>query len=155
MPADAVAISAADHAALLAGNSAGLQIVSDENGQPMLAPPSAPSLAARRSQALALLPAWEAAERAAGIEHAGRRWLTTPEALQDIRDALLAGLVPDGVWVDAAREVVPLSLAELQALWAACVTRGAAIYQRRLVMEVEIETMDAEQLAAFVPGWPA
>ncbi|WP_375592117.1 DUF4376 domain-containing protein [Chitiniphilus eburneus] len=155
LPSDAVAISAADHAALLAGNSAGLQIVPDEHGHPTLATPPAPTLDALRAQARGALPAWESAERAAGIDHAGRRWLTTPEALQDIRDALLAGLVPGGVWVDAAREVVPLSLAELQALWAACVTRGAAIYQRRLVMETGIEAMDAEQLAAFVPGWPA
>ncbi|WP_375592176.1 DUF4376 domain-containing protein [Chitiniphilus eburneus] len=155
MPADAVAISAADHATLLAGNAAGLQIVADQNGYPTLVAPPAPTLDALRAQARAALPAWESGERAAGIEHAGRRWLTTPEALQDIRDALLAGLVPGGVWVDAAREVVPLSLAELQALWAACVTRGAAIYQRRLVMETEIEVMDADQFNAFAPSWPA
>ncbi|WP_353326204.1 DUF4376 domain-containing protein [Chitiniphilus shinanonensis] len=119
-----------------------------------LSPPEALPLPAMRAAALATLPAWELTERAAGIAHAGRRWLTTPDALQDIRDALLAGLVPGGVWIDAAREVVPMTLIELQALWAACVTRVAAIYPRRLVMEAEIATLDATQLAAFTQGWP-
>ncbi|GAA5784864.1 DUF4376 domain-containing protein [Chitiniphilus shinanonensis] len=89
-----------------------------------LSPPEALPLPAMRAAALGTLPAWELAERAAGIDHASRHWLTTPEALQDIRDALLAGLVPGGVWIDAAREVVPMTLAELQGLWAACVTRA-------------------------------
>ncbi|WP_375591705.1 DUF4376 domain-containing protein [Chitiniphilus eburneus] len=153
LPSDAVAISAADHAALLAGNAAGLQIVADQHGYPVLVAPPAPTLDALRAQARAALPAWESAERAAGIDHAGRRWLTTPAALQDIRDALLAGLVPGGVWVDAAREVVPMTLTELQALWGACVTRGAAIYQRRLALEAQVAGMGAAQLNGFAPGW--
>ncbi|WP_246038445.1 DUF4376 domain-containing protein [Chitiniphilus eburneus] len=109
---------------------------------------------AARFELLSRLPAWETAERAAGIDHAGRRWLTTPEALQDIRDSLLAGMVPGGVWVDAAREVIPMTLGELQTLWTACVERGAAIYQRRLELEAQIAQMDREQLASFMPSWP-
>ena len=38
---------------------------------------------------------WELTERAAGIEYAGHRWLTTPLALQDIRDVLLEKDCPD------------------------------------------------------------
>ena len=110
---------------------------------------------ALRAGVLARFPGWEQAERAAGIDHAGHSWLTTPAALQDIRDVLLAGAVPGGQWVTADRQVVPLDFAGLQALWQAITARGAAIYRRRLEMEVEISTMDAEQLAAFVPGWPA
>ncbi|WP_432721303.1 DUF4376 domain-containing protein [Jeongeupia wiesaeckerbachi] len=104
--------------------------------------------------ALATLPGWEQAERAAGIDHANHRWLTTPAALQDIRDALLAGIVPSGVWITAEREPVPLTLTELQVLWAECVARGAAIYQRRLAMEAEITTLDRAALEAFKPAWP-
>ncbi len=100
-----------------------------------------------------LLPAWEASERAAGIDHAGRRWLTTPEALQDIRDSLLAALVPGNQWIDANRNAVPMDLPGLQALWQACVSRGALIYQRRLQMEADIAAMTAEAMQAFVPGW--
>ncbi|WP_444543436.1 hypothetical protein [Laribacter hongkongensis] len=48
-----------------------------------------------------MLSVWRKSERAAGIEHASYRWLTTPSALQDIRDVLLAGAVPGDQWVTA------------------------------------------------------
>ncbi|WP_373369633.1 DUF4376 domain-containing protein [Laribacter hongkongensis] len=107
-----------------------------------------------RDRALESLPAWEKSERAAGIEHAGRRWLTTSAALQDIRDVLLAGAVPGEQWVTADRQIVPMTLPALQSLWQAITARGAAIYQRRLEMEQQIAGMNREQLEAFVPGWP-
>ena len=109
-------------------------------------------LQAQRDAALATLPSWEQAERAAGIDHAGQRWLTTPAALQDIRDVLLAGAVPDEQWVTADRQVLPMTLPGLQALWQAVTARGATIYRRRLAMEAEIETMDVEQLQTFAPA---
>jgi hypothetical protein len=117
--------------------------------------PAPPTLAGLKASALTLLPHWEQTERAAGIDHAGHRWLTTPAALQDFRDSLLAGMVPGNMWIDAARQPVPMTLPDLQSLWGAIVTAGAAIYQRRLQMEAEIAAMDAEQLTAFEPGWPA
>ncbi|ACO74617.1 hypothetical protein LHK_01631 [Laribacter hongkongensis HLHK9] len=110
---------------------------------------------ALRDRALEQFPAWEKAERAAGIEHAGRRWLTTTAALQDIRDVLLAGAVPGEQWVTADRQIVPMTFAGLQSLWQAITARGAQIYQRRLEMEQQIADMSREQLEAFVPGWPA
>ena len=97
---------------------------------------------------------WELTERAAGIEHAGHRWLTSSAALQDIRDVLLAGVVPGEQWVTADRQIVPMTLPELQSLWQAITARGAAIYQHRLEMEQQIAGMDREQLEAFRPGWP-
>ncbi|XZG71738.1 DUF4376 domain-containing protein [Chitinibacteraceae bacterium HSL-7] len=106
-------------------------------------------------RAMAQLPGWESTQRAAGIQHAGHGWVTTPAALQDIRDALLAGVVPGSVWFTAARVAVPMSLADLQALWAACVTRAGEIYARRMELETQLETMTREQLEAFTPGWPA
>lgn len=48
-----------------------------------------------------------------------------------------------------------MDIAGLQALWAAIVTRGALIYQRRLELEAAISQMTREQLEAFAPGWPA
>ncbi len=107
-----------------------------------------------RWHALDKLPQWEESERTAGIEHAGQRWLTTPLALQDIRDVLLAGAVPNEQWATADRQIVPMTLPELQSLWQAITARGAQIYQRRLEMEQQIAGMSREQLEAFVPGWP-
>ncbi|MCG9105636.1 DUF4376 domain-containing protein [Laribacter hongkongensis] len=110
-------------------------------------------LSAMRDRAMSRLPEWEKSERSAGIEHAGQRWLTTPLALQDIRDVLLAGSVPNEQWVTADRKIVPMSLPELQLLWQAITARGAAIYQHRLEMEQQVAGMNREQLEAFVPGW--
>ncbi|WP_027824299.1 DUF4376 domain-containing protein [Laribacter hongkongensis] len=155
VPDDAVEITAEQHAALLAGQSAGRIITADEHGHPVLADPPTISLDALRDRALDHLPAWEKSERAAGIEHAGQRWLTTSAALQDIRDVLLAGAVPGEQWVTADRQIVPMTFVGLQSLWQAITARGAAIYQHRLEMERQIAGMDREQLEAFQPGWPA
>ncbi|MCG9064731.1 DUF4376 domain-containing protein [Laribacter hongkongensis] len=155
IPADAVEITAEQHAALLAGQSAGKLIMADEQGHPILADLPPVTLDTLRDRALSLLPAWEKAERAGGIEHAGQRWLTTSAALQDLRDVLLAGTVPGEQWVTADRRIVPMTLPELQSLWQAITTRGAAIYQRRLEMEQQIAGMSREQLEAFAPGWPS
>lgn len=71
-----------------------------------------------------------------------------------VRDVLLAGVVPGEQWVTADRQIVPMTLPELQSLWQAITARGAAIYQHRLEMEQQIAGMDREQLEAFQPGWP-
>ena len=119
-------------------------------------PADQPTTESLRAAALSTLPAWESAERAAGIDHAGRKWLTTPAALQDIRDALMAEAAPPGgVWIDANRQPVSMTLADLKALWGSIFARGAAIYQRRLEMEQAIATMPRAGLEAFKPGWPA
>lgn len=55
---------------------------------------------------------------------------------------------------DGDRQIVPMAFTELQPLWQAITTRGAAIYQRRLEMEQQITGMDREQLEAFQLGWP-
>ncbi|MEE9928065.1 DUF4376 domain-containing protein [Microvirgula aerodenitrificans] len=113
--------------------------------------PVLPPIEALQARASALLSVWEQRERDAGIDHAGQHWLTTADALQDLRDMLLAGAVPGGVWVTAARQAVPMTLAELQMLWQAITARVALVRQQRLAMEREVAEMDAEQLAAFSP----
>ncbi|MCG9096276.1 DUF4376 domain-containing protein [Laribacter hongkongensis] len=110
----------------------------DEQGCPILTDPPPISLDALRDRALSSLPAWEKSERAAGIEHAGQRWLTTPLALQDIRDVLLASAVPSEQQVTADRQIVPMTLPGLQSLW-------QAICLRRLEMAQRIAGMDREQ----------
>ena len=139
-----------DHESLL---PAGCIPITDADAAELLAPEPEP-LETLRDQAMSLLPAWEKSERAAGIEHAGQRWLTTPSALQDFRDVLLAGAVPGEQWVTADRKIVPMTFSDLQSLWQAITVRGAQIYQRRLEMEQQIAGMDREQLEAFQPGWP-
>ena len=143
-------LDSADYEGLL---PTGCTQISDAEAAELLAPEPEP-LDALRDRALELLPAWEKSERAAGIEHAGQHWLTTSGALQDIRDVLLSGSVPGEQWVTADRQIVPLTFTELQSLWQAITARGAAIYQRRLEMEQQIDGMSREQIEAFVPNWP-
>lgn len=119
-----------------------------------LTTPPPPSIDTLRTRAMARLSAWEETVRASGLDHAGRRWLTTPNAQQDIRDALLAGIVPGDLWFDASNEAVAIDLVGLQALWVAIVSRMADIYRHRLVMEADIKQMDATALASFNPDWP-
>ena len=155
IPTDAVEITNEQHAMLLAGQSAGQLITADEHGCPVLADPPPVSLGTLRDRALSSLPAWEKSERAAGIEHASQRWLTTSAALQDIRDVLLAGSVPGEQWVTADRQIVPMTFVGLQSLWQAITARGAQIYQRRLEIEQQVAGMNREQLEAFATGWPS
>ncbi|ASJ24320.1 DUF4376 domain-containing protein [Laribacter hongkongensis] len=131
---------------------AGCIPITDADAAELLAPEPEP-LDTLRDRALSSLPVWEKSERAAGIEHAGQRWLTTSAALQDIRDVLLAGTVPGEQWVTADRQIVPMTFAGLQSLWQAITARGAAIYQRRLEMEQQLASMSRELLEAFQPGW--
>ncbi|MCG9094984.1 DUF4376 domain-containing protein [Laribacter hongkongensis] len=126
--------------------------MSDAEASELLAPQPEP-LDTLRDRALSSLPTWEKSERAAGIEHAGHRWLTTPLALQDIRDVLLAGAVPGEQWVTADRQIVPMTFSGLQSLWQAITARGAQIYQHRLEMEQQLAGMSREQLEVFQPGW--
>lgn len=124
----------------------------DGEFSPPVATP-APALADLQTAALALLPVWEEAERASGIEFNGHRWLTTPAAVQDITGALLRGVLRRGGWLAEDRIPVPMTFQDLQELWNAMFDRGEEIYDRRLQMEAEIADMDAEQLAVFEPGW--
>ncbi|WP_444547008.1 DUF4376 domain-containing protein [Laribacter hongkongensis] len=107
-----------------------------------------------KADLLAMIPHWENSERAAGIEYAGHRWLTTLLAQQDIRDVLLVGAVPGEKWVTADRRIVPMTFARLQSLWQAITAHGVQIYQRRLEMEQQVVGMSRKQLEAFVLGRP-
>ena len=64
-------IDSADYESLL---PAGCTPITDTEATELLAPEPEP-LDALRDRALELLPTWEKSERAAGIEHAGQRWL--------------------------------------------------------------------------------
>lgn len=155
-PLDVVEISDVEHARLMQEQfEHGKVIQAGPGGYPETVDRPPKTIDDLRATAAGRLPAWEETERGAGIDHAGHRWLTTPAALQDVRDVLLAGVVPGGQWVTAARVAVPMDLTGLQELWAAIATRGALIYRRRLELEALIPTLTREQLEAFVPGWPA
>lgn len=82
IPADAVAIPADHHRALLAGQAAGHRIVADADGRPMLAAPDRPTLADRRAAMCAAVKD-QASARILGIAPIWRQ-------LTDARDLPLA-----------------------------------------------------------------
>ena len=92
IPDDAVEITSEEHAALLAGQSAGKVIASDANGKPVLSDPAAPSVdelaSASRAQRDALLTACDwvvvrAYEASAAVPEA---WAAYRQALRDVPD---------------------------------------------------------------------
>lgn len=93
------------------------------------------------------------------FEHAGHRWdggLKVRTRLQPVLS--LTALPPGFFWTDHENVDVPVDMAALAALNAAhelaIVDRGFAIHMRQREMKAEIESMDAEALAAYVVGWP-
>lgn len=70
IPADAVAITADEHAALLTGQSSGLRIVGDDAGRPVLSAPIPPSAKQIKEALLAAVQAHlDAAAAAAGYDN--------------------------------------------------------------------------------------
>ncbi|MCG9081559.1 DUF4376 domain-containing protein [Laribacter hongkongensis] len=120
-----------------------------------LTEPPTPTLYALREQRRAEINRWRDEQENSGIEHAGHRWDTNDASLQRINSVMLAGTNPLGIWTSADNVDVPMTLEDMQGLFAAIVTRGSAIHARQRQMKQEIEGMSREQLEAFAPGWPS
>lgn len=152
LPADLVEITQAYYQQLIAAPALGQEITLDAHGMPVATDPPGPTLENLRIAALASVPVWEETKRGSGITFDGHHWATTASALQDIRDALLAGFVPGEVWRDIEGAPVSRSLPQLQALWAAMVTGNQALRTQRIQMEQAIGSMTRPQLLAFDPA---
>lgn len=116
-------------------------------------------------QALQKVNVWRDEQEKIGLifEHAGRMWDASLASSVKLEKTLKhADPLPIGFfWTDASEPVnvnVVVTHAELQALYiaheAALWLRGNQIHVRQREMKAALEAMDAEQLAAFVPGWP-
>ena len=66
---------------------------------------------------------------------------------------MLAGANPLGIWTSADNVDVPMTLEDMQGLFAAIVTRGSAIHARQREMKQVIDGMSRDELEAFQPGW--
>lgn len=105
---------------------------------------------------------WRDAQEQAPIvfEHAGRRWDGGLVTRQRLKPVLSLPALPDGFfWTDADNnKVFGLTLADLHALDAAhdaaIVAKGWAIHARQTAMKEEIDTLDANELATYIVGWP-
>ncbi|MCG9078929.1 DUF4376 domain-containing protein [Laribacter hongkongensis] len=112
-----------------------------------------PTLDILREQHRAGINRWRDEQEHGGIEHAGHRWDTDDASLQRINAVMLAGANPLGIWTSADNVDVPMSMDDMQRLFAAIVTRGSAIHARQREMKQAIEGMSLDELEAFQPGW--
>lgn len=93
------------------------------------------------------------------FEHAGHIWDAGLKSQTRIEPLLKLDALPDGFfWTDHDNHDVRVTMEELRAIGAAMnlaiVQRGFAIHARQREMKQQLESMTAEELMAFVPGWP-
>lgn len=93
------------------------------------------------------------------FELSGRTWDAGLKSQTRIEPLLKLKQLPDGFfWTDHDNNDVPVAMEELRAIGdamnEAIVARGFAIHARQRQMKAELEDMTAEELMAFVPGWP-
>ena len=89
----------------------------------------------------------------------GRTWDAGLRSRTRIEPLLKLKQLPVGFfWTDHDNNDVPVTMEELRAIGDAMndtiVARGFAIHARQRQMKAELEDMTAEELMAFVPGWP-
>lgn len=118
------------------------------------------NVAELQASARAAINQWRDQQENAGtiFEYDGCHWdcgLKTRERLQPV---LALPALPDGFfWTDADNVDRPMDMPELQALNAAhevaLVARGFAIHARQRAMKEALDTMTAQQLRDFAPGW--
>lgn len=126
------------------------------------APPVPATLEELRARARERVNAWRDAQEAGAILflHADRVWDGGLSVRMRLVPLLSLPAMPPGMfWTDADDNDVPVDLALLTELHdaheLAIVTRGFEIHVRQRAMKAEIEAMDAAQLQAFAPDWPA
>lgn len=96
---------------------------------------------------------WRDQEENSGFTALGHNWDSTPQSREKLLAVIVSGTNPLGIWTSADDVDVPVTLADLQALYTAMLTKGAQIHARQREMKAAIETMTVAQLQAFVPGW--
>lgn len=118
-------------------------------------PPQLPSVEDMREAARTAINYWRNEEEAKGFTALGHNWDSTPASREKITNTHLGGQgSPTGYWTSADDVDVPnANAAFIAALWGAMVTRGAEIHARQRAMKTAVDSMTAEQLNGFVPGW--
>lgn len=112
-------------------------------------------------RAIREIEAWRSSEESAEVtfEYAGHTWDAGLKSQSRIEPLLKLEALPDGLfWTDHDNNDVPVTMDELRAIAVAMnlaiVERGFAIHQRQREMKQKLESMTAEELLAFEPGWP-
>lgn len=159
IPADAVAISDAEHAALIAAQAGGKVIVADGNGRPIVVPPPLLPIADLKAVRNAYINDERARANLGTFGHAGKEFACDALSRGDIDGvngyvALTGNLPPGfpGAWKAVDNSYLPLSdVAAWTAFYADMVAAGAAnfAYAQQLKAQLAAATT-AEEVAAVV-----
>lgn len=114
-------------------------------------------LVTKAAEAVAL---WRARQENTEVtfELNGHTWDAGLKSQTRIEPLLKLEALPEGFfWTDHDNNDVPVTMDELRAIGEAMnmaiVQRGFAIHARQREMKQQLESMTAEELMAFVPGW--
>lgn len=159
IPIDAVGITAEEHAALLAEQSSGKQIVADENGLPIAIDPPQPVRTKASLQAEVATKRWQV--ETGGIVVTGRPIATDREAQAQLSSAyasLQSGLIADTPWKAADSSFTLVTLAEIEPVAQAVATHVRACFAAEQTHNQAINALEIQaELDAYDihTGWPA
>lgn len=153
IPADAVEIADADHAALLDGQSRGKRIVADFDGNPALADPPAPTASE----------IWESikAERDRRTETGGYlvgdKWYHSDQKSrsQQLGLVLLGANIPENLqWKTMDGSFVTMTATLAQQILAAAAASDQAIFTAAEIHKAAMEASAEPASNGFSTGWP-
>lgn len=153
IPDDAVSISNALHAELLAGQSQGSRIVQGEGGAPVLQSPDDAPLNELLSRKIAEIEQCRDTAIASGFDFNGTRFDSDAKSIQRINGAVTLSLLDPAFetdWITFDNSVVRLNAAQLAGLGAAAGQHEAAqIFRARQLKDQALAATTREQLAAI------
>lgn len=98
---------------------------------------------------------WRDQQEQVPVDYNSHLWDADPTSRARIESVLLAGVMPLDYWTDADNEDRPMTLDQLQALYAAIVQQGGRIHDRQRTMKAEIASLTTiEEVQAYPVGWP-
>ena len=158
IPADAVEITAEQHAALMQAQAAGKQIVADENGYPIAIDPPLPMRTRASLLAEVVAKRWQV--ETGGILIGGTPIATDRESQAQVSSAyasLKDGLITDTPWKAMEGSFAPLTLAEFEPVAQAVAAHVRACFAAEQAHSEAISAMmTQDELDAYSieEGWP-
>ena len=117
------------------------------------APVIVPDVDVLRAAKLAQINAWRDEQERGTVMYGDHKFDADQSARDRIIPVVMVGMMPLPFWTDADNIDRPMTIKDMQGLLGAILEQGAKIHARQRQMKEAVATMDADELAAFVPGW--
>jgi hypothetical protein len=153
IPDDAVDVSIAEHAALLAAQATGKVISADAEGRPVASDPPPPSLDQLKADKIKELESDFAAEYYGLVDYLGHQFqadIVSTGRLNDVLSAYASDTLPVGFyWLSADNTKVPMDYAQLQNLAKAMADSGWGAFKKLQDLKDAVNSATAETLSAI------